>query len=1594
MTRNIRIIIYILVSILAITFSSTMIIFAAMNASNETTYTISYASAYAFLKNGDVVNAKMKELVTGSTTAYTTADTNITKVVFDNWSTATYGSMFDWDTSTSVVLDENDYGLIKGFYNSSNNTVYILSERIICAKNMSYMFYDCEELTEVDFNNFNSIYGAPTNMAYMFYDCESLSTLTHLSNVDTTTITNMSYVFAGCSSITSFNLSTFTTSSVTNMKGMFSGCTALTSLTTGTVPNNTSNVTTYEDFLKNCSNLTTLNLSGISTINATNLVGMFDGCSSLTSIDVSGFNTSSVANFGRMFKNCTGLTSLDISSFTVKSGATGTSFIENSTNIDNITTPKSVAGTLAVDNANAKFYIVSGTTTQSQTAVTSITSSNCATSKTIRRGYTFTFDANGGSSVSSRVYTYGESISATTSKTGYTFNGWYPSESSNNGTGTQYTTCVDEGNSTSAKTLYAKWTANTYTITYNKNSGTGGTSTATATYGSAMPTITAPTRTGYVFGGYFNTQSIGTDTTNNGSWMNDSVYRIGIGVTSGYSSSVLQPGYVLIFDATIDATISSVEINDQAITGSCTISGGRVYGAVTVPTNSYTGTYSFIDINVSARNSTTSRVNKTAVLSSTGTQYYTTKATSAKNYDVAGATTLYACWIPNSYKVSYNGNGATGGSTATSYHTYDKSSALSTNGFTRTGYDFTVWTTNQDGTGTQYNSGQSVTNLSSTNGATVPLYAQWVGKDYSVVKTLSTGAASCTVNSTGKYNSQLSISWAGESNYNLVSVVIYGRPTAGSSTGEVALATITSGTSTTYTMNGTYYPQIRIAVTYESAVTRYNVTYDFQGGTGGTSSAQVAYGEAMPAVTYPTRAGYTFTGYNSSNTSLKYERAQYYSSYNTFRVEYPISGVSAGTKISMSIQFSETPTQVTFNNATLSSPDWVCIPTANGGSLNIVEHTVTSNLLALWRSLEFSVSSSADWIILTDIKDGTLYYSQEDLNKTMDQESDLTLYAQWIENPYWVQYNANGGSGSMSSTLHYYDTASNLSTNTFTRTGYTFKNWNTQANGSGTTYTDRQSVTHMISGPHGATVPLYAQWTPITYYVAYNANGGSGSVATTTHTYNQSKALASTGYTSTYYDFAGWNTKADGTGTSYSAGQSVKNLSSTQGATVTLYAKWTMKSTTHKVTFDANAGRGIMPYMDSQTFTGNNMTIAYDSTSHKFTLTNTASSDPFATIGTPINLTGGQTYVMHMTIYDTNYNLVQSGSIQVFYAINAAYSEAQSVRFSASTSMIKFTPSTTGDYYIRLDNDTGITVLIIDFWFTTDYTTEKLVTENGTYGDLPTPVRPGYTFNGWYTAKEGGTKIETSTTYTLTTDQTLYGHWEAPQAYTVTFDGNLLQICGGSTPSLSFTSKSVILNSQYGDLPTATKTADNRSDSYSFLGWFTAAEGGTQITSSSIMGTVGGTTLYAHWSYTLKNLTINITGSIYKPSGNRSYWTIYNNANTSQSSNAESSGGASLTLPFGSVVMIKFEGKGYAGYGTYLNANFPSGTSQISSWSNDDGKNSYWVFGDSDNLNTWKVDNNGIRLISKLAASGWGEGYVYFVLRSNITISTTSGRNK
>ena len=196
---------------------------------------------------------------------------------------------------TSYLMDEGD--IITLVWNSNITTT-------------KYMFYECIEITEIDFSKFDT--SLVTRMESMFYGCESLTSL-NLSNFNTENVEDMNSLFFNCLSLTSLNLSSFNTSKVKYMNSMFYNCSKLNSLDLSNF--NTECVESMNSMFFNCSSLITLNLSNFNTSKVKNTCSMFYNCSQLISLELSNFNTENVEDMITMFFNCSLLTSLNLSNF-------------------------------------------------------------------------------------------------------------------------------------------------------------------------------------------------------------------------------------------------------------------------------------------------------------------------------------------------------------------------------------------------------------------------------------------------------------------------------------------------------------------------------------------------------------------------------------------------------------------------------------------------------------------------------------------------------------------------------------------------------------------------------------------------------------------------------------------------------------------------------------------------------------------------------------------------------------------------------------------------------------------------------------------------------------------------------------------------------------------------------------------------------------------------------------------------------------------------------------------------------------------------------------------------------------------------------
>jgi subtilase family serine protease len=375
----------------------------------------------------------------------------------------------------------------------------------------------------------------------------------------------------------------------------------------------------------------------------------------------------------------------------------------------------------------------------------------------------------------------------------------------------------------------------------------------------------------------------------------------------------------------------------------------------------------------------------------------------------------------------------------------------------------------------------------------------------------------------------------------------------GTATGDETTDLVTvAAPTTTYTDNSatgssTYFYEVQALdssgvgpfsneASAKSSGTSYTVTFNANGGTGTMAPETEGAATALAANAF-TRSGYAFLDWNTAANGSG-------TAYTNGEV-YPFTA-----SVTLYAQWTPNPSYtVTFN--------------ANGGTGTMAPETDNVATALTGNTFTRSGYAFSAWNTAAN-GSGTAYTNGE----TYPFTASVTLYAQWTPNPsYTVTFNANGGAGTMSPETDSVATA--LTMNAFALTGYSFSNWNTVANGSGTAYTNGEVY------PFTASATLYAQWTPNpSYTVTFNANGGTGTMAPETD--NVATALTANAFALTGYSFSGWNTAANGSGTAYTNGETYPFTGS-----ATLYAQWT-PNPSYTVTFNANGGAGTMsPETDS-----------------------------------------------------------------------------------------------------------------------------------------------------------------------------------------------------------------------------------------------------------------------------------------------------------------------------------------------------------------------------------------------------------------------------
>ena len=497
----------------------------------------------------------------------------------------------------------------------------------------------------------------------------------------------------------------------------------------------------------------------------------------------------------------------------------------------------------------------------------------------------------------------------------------------------------------------------------------------------------------------------------------------------------------------------------------------------------------------------------------------------------------------------------------------------------------------------------------------------------------------------------------------------------------------------------------------------------------------------------------------------------------------------------------------------------------------------------------------------------TLVY---DSTKTEEKKVKLTFGGYYSEtNGKGIQYINASGSGVKS-----YDKASNttlyakwnsasITLPTPSKTGYTFDGWYTQSSGGtkvSNTYTPAGNVT------------LYAHWTNVNYTLTINPNGGiwnnTTSNSTKTGTTNSKLSIANPtpkGYTVSFNSnggnnvnsitsqrtFTNWSLSGSGSisGTTYTFGSGNATLTANyNNGSITLpsatkaghkFKGW--YSNGCGTTFIGNAGESYTPT--------SNVTLKACYSYYAYIL------DVYPNGGT-WNGTTEKTRIEPLakpkpSIYgNTDYTGKIGSTIDIPNPIPpSGYTVSFNTNLGSSISSITSTKSFNGWNNSSPGTFSGTTYTYGEGsgYITANYKNNSV--------NLPKPTKSGYTFNGWYTASSGGTKV--NNTYTPTENITLYAHWSA-NSYRLSFDAN-----GCGALGVSYVTATV--GKTYGDaddgdgLPSIALTTGKKFD-----GWYTSSSGGNKITNSTtVTASSDNGTLYAHCSYINYNISYNLANGTY-----------------------------------------------------------------------------------------------------------------------------------
>ena len=581
------------------------------------------------------------------------------------------------------------------------------------------------------------------------------------------------------------------------------------------------------------------------------------------------------------------------------------------------------------------------------------------------------------------------------------------------------------------------------------------------------------------------------------------------------------------------------------------------------------------------------------------------------NTPLTGNVTVYAHWIGNGYTVRFTGNGATGGNTPDQAFQYNIGQNLHRNGFVRDGYTFTGWkrADNQQA----YGDGQWVTNLTTQPDGIVTMVAQWSANE-AHIRYNPNPPAGKTAGGNGTPN------WDGHTGD---TPAIGGNGWTIDGYTFAGWTTSPDGSGTKYAPGASWTANGTLTLYAQWTAGQAGLTYDGNGATGGKTDPQNGVTDQKVNVRQNgfTRDGYTFVRWDTQadcrgkavNPGDKWTLQGSSTLYacwtgNMQPLTYHGNGATGGNTAAQSGHTGDELT-TNANGFTRDGYTFVRWDTAKDGSgtaygegkNGVSRYTMKpagNDLYAIWQANPASIQYRDDYGATGSTPDTTgvtgqnVTIAQNGFTRpgytftgwARDRRTDpslqpggrytltpgtTTLWAQWKADPAHLIYNSNSGSTSQTRrTDGVVDQTLTVIANPFTRSGYTFTGWNTQADGRGKAYAAGNGfrlVADPKSNPVNTSV-LYAQWRINRVALKFDPNGGTGGYPDITVDAFTTVTIPADAKEPKVqrpgFRFTGWAMKpAPGAGDTI-LGPGKGTVTMTDQGSITVYAQWAPAMTT------------------------------------------------------------------------------------------------------------------------------------------------------------------------------------------------------------------------------------------------------------------------------------------------------------------------------------------------------------------------------------------------------------------------------------------------